>query len=240
VYNPENLEELSFYFRGEKMAKVIGRAAASVRDAVEEIDADGAAEGDGEGPDGPAVRKRTLVGTAISGLLVRDMLSPLQCLLLNSCIAMCASPCVHRVQAHTRARTHTHTHQVNPVGTFNYHIYDPSELTEHTDLKTSRLTQRQVVSFPYGFPFLEHFMLLMHGNAVTRSARGRETLEVVGAVTLKHDGEARTVTLEWVASAGEWHPTLRHQLETIIDIIIITTPLALLPYISRCDSGVDC
>jgi hypothetical protein len=83
VYNPENLEELSFYFRGEKMAKVIGRAAASVRDAVEEIDADGAAEGDGEGPDGPAVRKRTLVGTAISGLLVRDMLSPPQCVHRN-------------------------------------------------------------------------------------------------------------------------------------------------------------
>jgi hypothetical protein len=83
VYNPENLEELSFYFRGEKMAKVIGRAASSVRNAVEEIDAEGAAEGDGEGPDGPAVRKRTLVGTAISGLLVRDMLSPPQCVHRN-------------------------------------------------------------------------------------------------------------------------------------------------------------
>lgn len=145
VYNPENLEELAFYFRGEKMAKVIGKACAVMRDV-----GDGRSTIDGAELEG-GKKKRSLVGTVISGLLV------------------------------------------NPVSTFNYHIYDPSELTEHTDLKTSKLMQHQVVAFPHGFGFLEHFMALMHGNAV--KSVGRETLEIVGKVKMIHDGSAKTVTL---------------------------------------------
>jgi len=155
MYNPENLEQLAFFFRGEKMAKVIGQACANIRDAAGAT----ATEGDDGAAEGGGRRKRgALRGTVISGLLV------------------------------------------NPVSTLNYHIYDPSELTEHTGLKTSQLVQRQVVVFPHGFGFLHHFMQLMHGTAVS-VAPGRETLAVMDKIKMIHDGEARTVTLEWVASA---------------------------------------
>ena len=148
MYNPENLEELAFYFRGEKMAKVIGRACLSIRETERDLNA--SMDGN-EATDG-GKRRRTLEGTVISGLLV------------------------------------------NPVSTLSYHIYDPSELTEHTDLKTSQLEQRQVVAYPHGFAFLQHFMQLMHGNAVTHA--GKDTLEIVGKVRMVHDADARTVTLQ--------------------------------------------
>jgi cleavage and polyadenylation specificity factor subunit 3 len=148
MYNPANLEELEFYFRGEKMAKVIGRACSNIRDLAGPATIDGTDGDDDKG----ATRARSLVGTVISGLLV------------------------------------------NPVSTFNYHIYDPSELTEHTDLKTSQLEQQQVVAFPHGFPFLEHFMQLMHGNVVKSTAA--ETLDIVGKVKMVHSSDNKTVTLK--------------------------------------------
>lgn len=89
---------------------------------------------------------------------------------------------------------------------FNYHIVAPSELTEHTDLKTSTVTQRQVIAFPYTFAFLRHFMLLMHGEAVSFNTEKiederKEVIFIMEKVKIIHDGVNNSVTLEWKATA---------------------------------------
>nr|CAB3233529.1 cleavage and polyadenylation specificity factor subunit 3 [Phallusia mammillata] len=127
IHNPKNTESVQLYFKGEKMAKVMGDLAI----------------------------KRPNHGETLSGILVKR--------------------------------------------NFNYHILAPSDLSAHTNLSTSALTQRQSVSFTAPLSLLKYYLHQLSDDVVTlKMSNGREGLRIFGAITVVK--EVNMLVLEWAAN----------------------------------------
>lgn len=128
VYNPANCQSVELYFRGEKMAKVMGSLASEPPEHQQKI----------------------------SGLLIKR-------------------------------------------GFNNYHLIAPGDLPNYTDLTTSTLTQRQVVSYHGTFSLLRHCLEQLTGDVEQLTSQGKSALKVFKAVTLIQGKE--NVNVEWIANA---------------------------------------
>ncbi|XP_078481154.1 cleavage and polyadenylation specificity factor subunit 3 [Ciona intestinalis] len=127
IHNPKNTESVQLYFKGEKMAKVMGELATT----------------------------KPKHGDKLSGILVKR--------------------------------------------NFNYHILAPSDLSAHTNLTMSTLTQRQSVTFTASLSLLKYYLHQLSDDVVVLPlSNGREGLRVFGAVTVVK--EQNMLLLEWTAN----------------------------------------
>uniref|UniRef100_A0A1X7TM46 Cleavage and polyadenylation specificity factor subunit 3 n=3 Tax=Amphimedon queenslandica TaxID=400682 RepID=A0A1X7TM46_AMPQE len=128
IYTPRNTQAVELYFRGEKMAKVMGSLAS----------------------------KQCTDGQQLSGILVKRG--------------------------------------------FNYHLVEPADLNNYTDLSTSSVVQRQMVHCSISSHLLLHYMTQLSSDATPVLVHGEQMLKVFGgAITVIHTGSH--VTIEWTADA---------------------------------------
>nr|XP_039259964.1 cleavage and polyadenylation specificity factor subunit 3-like [Styela clava] len=127
IHNPKNTESVQLYFRGEKMAKVMGSLA----------------------------MKRPKHGDKLSGILVKR--------------------------------------------NFNYHILAPQDLSAHTNLATSVLTQRQTVAFSAPLSMLQYYLYQLSNDVTAvKLQNGKDCLRIFDAITIVK--EPNMLVLEWTAS----------------------------------------
>jgi len=126
VYNPANTEPVTLTFRGEKMAKVVGKLAA----------------------------KRPSEDALVSGVLVKR--------------------------------------------NFNYHVMDPSDIPNYTQLVLSTVTQRQSVSYTGTLQQLQFFLAQLSGDIERIGAKEKPQLCIFKSIVLTVD--KKMVTLEWNAN----------------------------------------
>jgi cleavage and polyadenylation specificity factor subunit 3 len=129
IHTPRNTQGVELYFRGEKMAKVMGQLAVTQR-------------GDGE---------------ELSGVLVKRG--------------------------------------------FNYHLIDPVDLNNYTDLSTTSVTQRQMFHCPVSSHVVSHYLSQLSPDDMSSSIDDNNDTHIFkvfdGCITVKHVNDMLTV--EWVS-----------------------------------------
>ncbi|XP_064384544.1 cleavage and polyadenylation specificity factor subunit 3-like [Halichondria panicea] len=126
IYTPRNTQAVELYFRGEKMAKVMGGLAGG----------------------------RPEEGQRLSGVLIKRG--------------------------------------------FNYHLIEPSDLANYTDLATSSVKQRQMVSFEAPFSLLTHHLRQLSPDATGLLYQGKQAVRLFdGVITVV--SEENHVVIEWLA-----------------------------------------
>ncbi|XP_052067677.1 cleavage and polyadenylation specificity factor subunit 3-like [Mytilus californianus] len=127
VHNPRNTVSVELNFRGEKMAKVVGKLAAD---------------------------RTNVQNKKISGILLKR--------------------------------------------NFNYHILDPSDLSNYTDLAMSTVTQRISIGFTGTLPLLRYYLKQLSGDVEQFEVSGKPALKVFKCITVVI--EARMAVIEWMAN----------------------------------------
>lgn len=127
IHNPRNTVAVELYFRGEKMAKVVGKLAAD---------------------------QTNLQNKKISGILLKR--------------------------------------------NFNYHIMDPADLSNYTDLAMSTITQRISIAYTGTLPLLRYYLQQLSGDVEQFDISGKPALRVFKCITIIM--EARMVVVEWMAN----------------------------------------
>ncbi|VDI52211.1 Hypothetical predicted protein [Mytilus galloprovincialis] len=127
VHNPRNTVSVELNFRGEKMAKVVGKLAAD---------------------------RTNVQNKKISGILLKR--------------------------------------------NFNYHILDPSDLSNYTDLAMSTVTQRISIGFTGTLPLLRYYLQQLSGDVEQFEISSKPALKVFKCITVVI--EARMAVIEWMAN----------------------------------------
>lgn len=126
IHNPRNTQAVDLYFRGEKMAKVMGTLASL----------------------------KPKDGQKVSGILIKK--------------------------------------------NFNYHVVDPSDLSNYTNMTTSVITQKMSIPYTGTIQLLQHHLSQLSGDVESLSHQGKSALNVFKAVTITYEPEM--VVLEWIAN----------------------------------------
>eukprot|EP00794_Sanderia_malayensis_P017062 gene17062-18780_t len=81
---------------------------------------------------------------------------------------------------------------------FNYHIMAPNDLQNYTDLSTSSINQRQILSFKAPFSHIYDCLKTLAGNVDKVDVQGKAGLRVFDAITVIQDKD--NVVIEWSAN----------------------------------------
>lgn len=129
VYNPRNTQAVELYFRGEKMAKVMGNLAA----------------------------EKPKEGHRISGVLIKRG--------------------------------------------FNYHLVNPGDLANYTELATSVITERMSIPFTAPFSLLYHHLTNLSPDAIQCFINEKPAIKVFDDVVSVIQDKEENVLVEWTANA---------------------------------------
>ncbi|KAL5006926.1 hypothetical protein ScPMuIL_015732 [Solemya velum] len=81
---------------------------------------------------------------------------------------------------------------------FNYHVMDPADLTNYTDLATSTITQRLSIAYTGTLPMLRYYLHQLSGDVETSESQEKPSLRVFKSISVVL--ETGMVVVEWLAN----------------------------------------